>query len=100
MMFMNEWEIEENRDRYATHPILGPATRFLYDFMLETNRHSDGWPYWSAPVKAAKQLMLFVQKEDGTQAELLSAIRPIKSFMTRRGNAAGMTLPSFRGDIR
>jgi hypothetical protein len=107
MLFMNEWEIGEARDRWARHPALGPATRFLDAFKNEVNRHSDGWPYWSAPVKAAGKLMtLILDSEKAARerglAELSSpelaavrkALAPIKAFMTRRGTAAGMTLPT------
>lgn len=96
MMFMNEWEIEEYRERLARHPVLGPATHFLYEFMREVNRHSDGWPYWSQPVTAAKQLMVLIQNGDATAVQVKTALRPIKAFMTRRGTAAGMTLPTMR----
>lgn len=97
MMFMNEWEIGEYRDRFATHPTLGPATRFLDAFMREVNAHSDGWPYWSPPVKAAKRLMTVIQQGEATRAEVVGAIGPIKAFMTRRGTAAGMVLPTLDG---
>jgi hypothetical protein len=96
MMFMNEWEIEESVNRHARHEVLGPAARFLRAFMWEVNAHSDGWPYWSAPVKAAKQLMELVHKGDATESELRQAMSPIKAFMTKRGIAAGMTLPTLR----
>ena len=93
MMFMNEWEIREQCDRWRWHQTLGPATRFLRDFMVEVNQHSDGWPYWSPPVRSAAQLMTLIQNGSATEGELNKAIAPIKAFMTRRGNKAGMTLP-------
>lgn len=109
MMFMNEWEIEENVARHRRHPALGPATQFLYAFMREVNSHSDGWPYWSPPVHSAKALMILIERgnkrarsswpeevEDVTLAEVQTALRPIKSFMTRRGYAAGMKLPALQ----
>jgi hypothetical protein len=100
MLFMNEWDIEEAVNRFRQHPTLGPAARFLRDFKNEVNSHSDGWPYWSPPVHACKQLIqLFpsnpyqpVSKEV-TRKDVLKALAPIKSFMTRRGNKAGMKLP-------
>jgi hypothetical protein len=93
MMFMNEWDIERRNRELRFHPVLGPATQFLYDFQREVNQHSDGWPYWSAPVKAAKQLMILIERGEATPAEVKAALRPIKAFMTRRGTAAGMVLP-------
>lgn len=94
MLFMNEWEIGEKVDRYRTHPTLGPATRFLHRYMEEVNSHSDGWPYWSAPVKAAAKLMELIYKGEATTGEVTKALSPIKAFMTRRGTKAGMTLPT------
>ena len=94
MMFMNEYEINDRAERYRNHPVLGPATRFLQAYMGEVNAHSDGWPYWSPPVKAAAKLMTLIQRGDATLAEVTKALSPIKAFMTRRGNAAGMKLPS------
>jgi hypothetical protein len=38
--------------------------------------------------------MTLIQKGDATRDEVKAALRPIKSFMTRKGTAAGMTLPS------
>ncbi len=44
-------------DRFAGHPILGPAARFLEAFKEQVNRKSDGWPYWKQPAHAAGKLM-------------------------------------------
>lgn len=96
MLFMNEWEIREAHSRYRNHSTLGPATLFLLDFMDEVNAHSDGWPYWSPPVKSAAKLMTLIGRGDATLAEVRAALGPIKSFMTRRGNAAGMKLPALQ----
>lgn len=94
MMFQNEYEIARNMDRFATHPALGPATRFLHAFMCEVNAHSDGWPYWCPPVHAAAKLMTLINTGNATAADVRKAIGPIRAFMTRRGTAAGMTLPT------
>lgn len=93
MIFMNEYDIDYACQRYAAHPVLGPATRFLSHFKDEVNAHSDGWPYWSAPVKSAAKLMALIQQGTATDAEVRKALGPIRSFMTRRGIKAGMTLP-------
>jgi hypothetical protein len=37
--------------------------------------------------------MELIERGQATRAELIKALVPIKAFMTRRGNAAGMTLP-------
>src|SRR4051812_11714527 len=106
MLFMNEWEIEESVRRHARHAALGPATQFLQAFMREVNSHSDGWPYWGPPVHAAAQLITLIEQgnkrlrddrtPDITLDQVQKAIRPIKAFMTRRGKAAGMTLPDLQ----
>lgn len=95
MLFMNEYEIEEAVSRHASHPVLGPATRTLYNLMRETNAKSDGWPYWNKPCKAAAKLQELIQGnrsaywddecEDATPAKLKAAYSPLKSFRTRQG---------------
>lgn len=99
MYFMNQWEIEEAASRYRTHSTLGPATRFLHAFMEDVNSHSDGWAYWRLPINAAKQLMQLIASartnpDAVTEEAIKKALKPIKSFYTRRGNAAGMTMPT------
>lgn len=106
MMFMNRDEIAQAADRFANDPVLGPAARFLRAFQEEVDAHSDGWPYWSPPVKAAAKLMellrghlfagmgAYPRLPAATPADVRRTLAPIKSFMTRRGTAAGMTLPT------
>jgi hypothetical protein len=91
--FMNEYDIDTAVLRHARHPVLGPAARFLDAFKDEVNAHSDGWPYWSAPVRSAAKLMTLIERGDATPADLTKALAPIKGFMTRRGLKAGMVLP-------
>lgn len=100
MMFMNEWEIADAVDRFARDPVLGPAARYLRAFMHEVNAHSDGWPYWSPPCKAAGKLQellhahmdghRYPQPAPATAADVKRCLSPIKAFMSRRGLAAGM----------
>jgi hypothetical protein len=40
--------------------------------------------------------MTLVEGSDATEAQFKAALSPIKSFYTRRGNAAGMTYPEVR----
>ena len=95
MLFMNEFEIENACIKYAAHPVLAEATRFLRDFMEEVNNHSDGWPHWALPCKAARQLMqLILNPEKATDAAVALALRPIKAFYTRHGHQAGMKFPA------
>jgi len=107
MKFMNESEIDHAVAVLNSDPFFGKAVRFLSNFRHEVNEHSDGWAYCPAPAKAARQLMILV--ESGVAAKrgyfgsvpvveindkaLAKALAPIKSFMTRRGFAAGMKMP-------
>lgn len=94
MTYMNEHEINLAKQRHTDHPILSKAAIFLSEFRDQVNRHSDGWPYWSPPVKAAAKLMALL--EGGTppsESELQNALRPIKAFYTRHGYSAGMEMP-------
>jgi hypothetical protein len=96
MLYMNTWEIAESKDRHKSHPVLSRAANFLARFEEEVNAHSDGWAYWSAPVKAARKLQELVStrgESPVTEAQLTSAISPIRSFYTRIGYAVGMTFP-------
>lgn len=102
-MWMNRMDIEEAVELRRMLPNRHRAARFLKEFMDEVDQHSDGWPYWNPPAKAAKQLMEIVHKrpdeyrglklEDVTPAQLNKALAPIKAFYTRRGYKAGMKLP-------
>lgn len=108
MMFLNEYEIDRTAETLRSDPVMGPATRFLADFRDQVNGHSDGWAYWPLPVRAAKSLMTLIQNAENakrgrfdarhpvepvTAAAVKAAMRPIKSFYTRRGYAAGMKMP-------
>ncbi len=102
---MNRFDIEEAEARFANDPVLGPAARFLRAFQREVDQHSDGWPYWSAPSKAASRLQALLyghlragmgaypELPPATAADVRRTLGPIKAFMTRRGNAAGMQMP-------
>jgi len=96
MLYMNEYEVEEARARYASHPVLGPATRTLANLVDWTNRNSDGWAYWPKPVRAAERLQQLIQgkvpesrwdteRADATPEALKAALRPVKAFRTRQG---------------
>lgn len=97
MRYMNEWDIARAEDRYAGHPILGPAVRTLRSLVEWTNSNSDGWAYWPKPCRAAARLMELIERdgtsrykfdderEDVTVAEYRAALRPIKAFRTRQG---------------
>lgn len=108
MKFMNEYDIEDAVRKFDADPVLGPAARFLDAYKNEVNAHSDGWPYWSAPVKAAGKLieLLDGHRMSGmgayprlprpTEADIKRTLTPIKVFMTKRGTAVGMVFPELR----
>lgn len=93
MKFMNQWDIANAVDRYADHPILGPAAQTLTNLAEWTNRNSDGWAYWPKPCRAAAKLQELIQgdgtwqalenTERATPAAYRRALTPIKAFRTR-----------------
>jgi hypothetical protein len=99
-MFMNEWDVQEARERFdaAETPNLAEAARILDALMHWTNQNSDGWPYWSKPSHAARKVQeaLTLATQDyyrGTEvtdlpkADLTKALAPIKAFLTKQGVA-------------
>ena len=97
-MFMNEFDIEELQGRFSKElPNLRRGATVLKNLMEWTNSHSDGWPYWQKPSRAANRLQERLQAasdtyrrgdvEDMTDAELRAVLTPIKSFLTRHGVA-------------
>lgn len=96
MSWMNRYEIEEALRWTDEGSNAESGARTLYRLMRWTDNHSDGWPYWQKPSKAATRLMDALQKvkesgrRDGdyvdiTEAELKAYYRPIKAFLTRQG---------------
>ncbi len=94
---MNQWEIEELANRFAKHPVLGEAARFLNDYKDVINGNSDGWAYWSIASQAARKLVTLLeqaaqnrhlplanQHAAATAADVKKAVVPIKSFCTRK----------------
>lgn len=111
-VWMNEYDIDDAIRTLGDDPVLGKAVRFLAEFRDEVNSHSDGWAYWRAPAAAAGQLMALIQAgmdikrgrggiepQQITDKSIAKAMGPIKSFMTRRGLAAGMQMPKLAADI-
>jgi phytoene/squalene synthetase len=93
MKFMNTWEVDEARARYARHPVLSRVTRLLADLRDLADAVSDGWCYWPKPARAAKGLMELVEKGDATEAEYRKAVGPVRAFLTREAkNLQGKTL--------
>jgi hypothetical protein len=97
-MWMNEDEIERMLNRFDEDTNLITGARILYRLMRWTNSHSDGWPYWQKPSRAANRLMELLQSKDdeyrrtGDVADvdykdLQKTLTPIKAFLTREGVA-------------
>jgi hypothetical protein len=115
LRYMNSYDIEEAVAVLGRDPVLGKAARFLKEFKEEVDSHSDGWAYWRPPVAAAARLMQIIQHAvakargyasadaeaniDISEQAIAKAMAPIKAFMTRRGNAAGMKMPVLAADI-
>jgi hypothetical protein len=104
MKFMNGWEIEDARARYADHAVLGPATQTLANLRDCADSNSDGWAYWPKPTRAARKLMEMIEpsdypwrfddeRKDVTVAKLRQAYAPIKAFRTRTGLAFEIVEP-------
>lgn len=93
MNYMNDFDIARALTTNR-HVVLNKAARFLEAFKWQVDANSDGWAYWNAPVAAANKLMELIQgKVEPTEANYQKALTPIKTFMTRKGNAAGMQFP-------
>ncbi len=102
MLFANEYEIQDWVIRYSRQPVLGCAARTFQSLVDGVNSCSDGWPYWSAPVKSAAKLITLLAEADksrrrgvaptATVADLQHAYRPIKAFHTRYGTKYGFTV--------
>lgn len=97
MLYMNRYEVQEARERYAHHTILGPATATLSGLVEAVDSCSDGWAYWPVPVRAARQLMTLIgttreylqdrDRPEVTEAQLRQAYAPLNAFRTRRNVA-------------
>lgn len=96
MLYMNTWEIDQNRQTWRRHSLLGPATQTLANLRDAADANSDGWAYWPKPARAARKLIQLINGEnqqvrwnearpDVTLASLRAAYAPIKAFRTRTG---------------
>jgi hypothetical protein len=95
VLYMNRYDVAESMHRYRDHPILGPATVTLAGLVDWTDTHSDGWPYWSKPCRAARALQELIgntrtfldnpARDEVTIDDLKRAYRPVRSFATRHG---------------
>lgn len=97
MRYMNDYDLDNARSRFtrATCPNR-LALVMVVDHLREwANNHSDGWAYWPKPARAADRAMSLIEsrtyaenqeqeRHDITDEEMLAAVQPIKSFLTRQ----------------
>lgn len=107
-MWMNEYEVESAIRLFddPDTPNLYAAAESLAQLVEWTNSNSDGWPYWPKPAKAATRLMDLLQMaqrqayngtlRDASAADLTTALRPVKAFLTRQGVDSATVLTSAR----
>ena len=111
MMFMSEHEVENIVHRIDPDdtPNLAAGAQVLSTLVDWANENSDGWPYWTKPCRAARNLMeilherdyaiMFGQDREGrpltdvSAAELTKALRPIKTFLTTQNINWNADLP-------
>ncbi len=107
-MFMNEADIEAAAAARHVCPNVRKGVRLLRALMRSVNAQSDGWPYWSAPSKAASQLCELLKRAGNlpygthgtiTAAELRQAIVPIKAMVSRQKKLQARYGNSFDFDV-
>lgn len=114
MRFFNEFDIESARRRFdnGDYPNLAAAVETIDNVRRWTDCNSDGWAYWSPPVRACGRLIELVENAgycrggsgpsvDCSPAELAAAVRPVKSFRTKVSNGTNPRwgLPAGRADF-
>lgn len=98
MLYMNDYDLEMAERRFDAAETMNRlrVARALCRYRDWVNSVSDGWPYWSPALRAAAKAMGLVESRtymenekqeevDATDSEVTSALRPIKSFMTKHG---------------
>lgn len=97
MRFMNDFDIEYARQRFGRG---STPNRLALALVVDNLRdwaddHSDGWAYWPKPARAADKAMALIEsrtsrendeqeRNDITDVEMQTAVRPIKAFLTRQ----------------
>lgn len=93
MRFLNSMDIDALRDKHgARNTNLGHAVRILAALRDDVDAHSDGWPYWQTPRRAARRLIElidcaaptpFARTTEIHADALRKALIPIRAFYTR-----------------
>src|SRR5258708_2866728 len=93
MTWMNSMDVELANENCASHPVLGPAAKFLKSLMDAVDRQSDGWHSWPAPSNSAGKLMDLLKHNTGyayspqsftavTLKDVERTLTPIKRMVT------------------
>lgn len=94
---MNDHDIQDAVFRFGLcAPNRAHVARVVRNLSMWANENSDGWAYWPKPARAAAKAMEQIQsttsmenvlqeQKDLTRAEALTAVRPIRAFLTRQG---------------
>jgi hypothetical protein len=96
MLYMNDYDLTNARYRFIRASCPNRlALVMVVDRLREwADDHSDGWHSWSQPARAAKKAMEHIESRtnaenqaqensDITTAQMLAAVTPIRSFLTR-----------------
>ena len=93
---MNEYDLEDARSRFtgSTTPNRLALVMVVDNLREWADTVSDGWAYWPKPCRAAEKAISLIESRtyaenlaqednDISDAEMLAAVKPIKSFLTR-----------------
>lgn len=99
MRYMNDYDLDRAVSRFtqASTPNRLALALTVRELAEQTNMVSDGWAYWTKPTRAADKAMSMIESrtyaedqaqeaEDISDAELVAAMRPIRSFLTRHAH--------------
>ena len=90
-MFLNQYEIENIARNKHDCPNVRKGANLLLRLMQSVNAQSDGWAYWSPPIKSAEKLIQLLQTAGNlwygthgtiTSEQLKQAVIPIRRMVT------------------
>jgi hypothetical protein len=90
MRYVNDYDIDIMLRRWERGSVQWRAADIIRRLRDETNRCSDGWAYWNAPLSAAQQMIAIAQGCEFEPKHWARAVAAIRRFYTIKGNAAGM----------
>lgn len=102
MLYMNDYDLQYAVDRFTAAGTRNrlALTLVVINLAVATDRVSDGWAYWSTPRRAAQKAIALIESRtgrendeqervDATRAEMATALRPIKSMLTKHRETFG-----------